>query len=684
MLQDLPTELYEAILSHVPESELPQTTLSLTRVFPYHGISTRALFRDVRLKDAEQVLQLYRRLRKQSADNQEEDPAPTWVRTFNLETWTADAEIVLNLVQLLPNLTRLVLWIGLLVLWIGPTNFMPEHLEEMFDLRRKSQGSRCLSCVGKLEYLSFRFRPYVRQASYYHFLKGAYFDSALEAISCWPSTNLPKLSIIQDPLTTESSTSAGSDVQVAPPSVSFSSGLPKLNHDFAQPLVFFRLDTTVPELLRSDAIRLSLTSFRIRLPARSLMRSLTHAPPPNPPSFGAPVTPGEAPTYRYSVPPRNSHLPPSPYLKLLDLSTSSVSEDAIALILVRYPALTHLIADDCGILKGELGHRDGGQEWAKLSKECALAGSLRAKNREKKVKQWIEEEKTAAMNKQDATGSRGREHSQAGEGESSAAGRRRPKKGRKGLATATISLKKNDAQNHNGANTISRPRADPALFIQKIRILPPTPTLQAFSTSLVVPAGSIPAEAADILSSTNDLWERGWAEGIKILTAIRNRLRASWRTGSVRVLRFATVEEMQSGVGSASSYESDSSRPQTPDGNGGSSRSPARSISSLSSHLSGKSEMNYGEEGLGGLVDVVDESEFDVNLIGTPAGNAPVLCLAGSSEVYNPVVVRAQASSLAGSVHAGRSRPGDNLRVVRPHAEGCPHELGKDTWLDSW
>jgi len=99
---DLPGELYDLILSHVPEDDLVKTILSVTRALPY--------------------------------------------------SWTADAEIVLNILSLLPNLTRL-------VLWVGPTNFTPEHLEELFDLRRQEAGSRCLKCVGRLKYLSVRFRP---------------------------------------------------------------------------------------------------------------------------------------------------------------------------------------------------------------------------------------------------------------------------------------------------------------------------------------------------------------------------------------------------------------------------------------------------------------------------------------------------------------------------------------------
>ncbi|THV06524.1 hypothetical protein K435DRAFT_960495 [Dendrothele bispora CBS 962.96] len=707
---DLPGELYDVILSHVPESDFRTTILSLTRVLPYSGISTRRLFRDVCLKRPEQVVQFYQRLRSKSSiitsgteksEEENVDLTPTWVQTFSLESWTADAEIILNIVQLLPNLTRL-------TLWIGPTNFTPEHLEEMFDLRRKEAGSRCVSCVGRLEYLSLRFRPYVQTASYYQFLKGAYFDSALESISCWPQTNLPRLSIIQDPLTDESSTSAGSEVKIAPPSTSFSSGLPKrtLESGFAQPIVFFRLDTTVPELLRSDSLRLSATSLRLRLPGRSLVKSLLSPPPPNPPSFGAPVVPGSTTHVpRKYYPPKNAYLPPAPFLNFLDVSSSAVPETAIPLILARYPYLTHFIADDCAILRGELATRDGGRDWAKLAKECSLAGSHKAKDREKKIKAWLEEEKVAYEERD--------KKRKAGEGDSQSSGgsraaekeKKKSRRGRKGLATATISLKKakNDATAGGNSETGGppRPRADPVLFSQKIRILPPLPALRSFSTSFVSSSSTDPDSSFDV-STIHDQWDRGWSEGIHTLVQIRNRLRTSWRNGTTRVLRFATQDEVRSGAALDSS--SRRQRPQTPEENSSSSRSPARSdiSSSLSTHPSQSDEdqtVFFAEEGLGGLIDVADEQEFDVDLVGSiTCANAPVLCLAGAletsdsrpgnSEGAEPGAGSANASgghpSQTSQSHRHHSRPGSNLRVVRPHTEGCVHEHGRKVWLDSW
>ncbi|KAK7465303.1 hypothetical protein VKT23_005282 [Stygiomarasmius scandens] len=664
---DLPGELYDLILSHVPEDDLVKTKLSVTRALPYSGILTRRLFQDVCLKRGEQVLKFYQRLRRSIVDDPEFDPASTWVESFTLESWTADAEIVLNILSLLPNLTRL-------VLWVGPTNFTPEHLEELFDLRRQEAGSRCLKCVGRLEYLSVRFRPYVQKASYYQFLKGAYFDSALEAISSWPSTSLPRLSIIQDPLTDESSTSEGSEVRTAPSSVtSFSSGLPKrtLETGFAQPIVFFRLDTTVPELLRSDSIRLTAASLRLRLPGRDLTKALLSPPPANPPSFGAPIKPGDLPK-RY-FPPKKAWLPPAPNLIFLDVSSSSVAEQNIPLILGRYPSLEYLIADDCGVLRGDLATRDGCRDWHKLAKECCMAGAKKAREREKKIKEWIEEERIAFERQK-------RELQIPEEDKPSNATERgktkSSRKGRKGLATSTISIKKNT--NRNTGPGPPKPRADPVLFAQKIRILPTAPSLCAFSTSLRLSPTITSSDSRTLLDTIHNQWERGWSEGVATSIQIRNRLRLSRRNGTIRLMRFATMEEIQDGK---AIQAVDFGRSQTPDSS--SSSSPARSTISISSDLDLDAQ-RFAEEGLGGLIDVVDEHELDVDVTGTsPWARAPVLCLAGASGPFDPSVKIMEGVEASTSRSIGNQKAGTNLRVIRAHTEDCVHERGKSIWVDS-
>lgn len=132
-LSSLPSELYTEILDHVPLEYLQSTTLSLSRCLP--RVPTYHLFTSVRLKRPEQPFQLYRRLHRSS------DDSASFVSNFSLESWTADADIVVNVIRLLPNLVSL-------NLYIGPSNFAPELLEDLFQ-----------QCIPTLKYLSLRFRP---------------------------------------------------------------------------------------------------------------------------------------------------------------------------------------------------------------------------------------------------------------------------------------------------------------------------------------------------------------------------------------------------------------------------------------------------------------------------------------------------------------------------------------------
>ena len=91
------------------------------------------LFTHIHLKQAEQVIQLYQRLRKAKDD-------AGWIEGFVLDTWTVDADSAVNLVHLLFRVKEMTLFIG--------PNFAPEHLEEMFEIPRLS-----------LQFLSLRFKP---------------------------------------------------------------------------------------------------------------------------------------------------------------------------------------------------------------------------------------------------------------------------------------------------------------------------------------------------------------------------------------------------------------------------------------------------------------------------------------------------------------------------------------------
>lgn len=138
MLQDLPGELYEVIVQHIEDDDVQQSLLALTRALPNAPIPQRRLFERIYIREPRQAVSLYQRLRKKGGQS---NPTGSWVQRLYVHDWTVDADVVLNIITLLPNLQSL-------SIWIGPSNFTPEHLEEMFE-----------DPIGDLRYLSLRFRP---------------------------------------------------------------------------------------------------------------------------------------------------------------------------------------------------------------------------------------------------------------------------------------------------------------------------------------------------------------------------------------------------------------------------------------------------------------------------------------------------------------------------------------------
>ena len=148
-MDNLPIELYGAILRQFAKDDRKAATLALTRAIPRSPVPREYLFETIRLHNATHLLLLYQHLRRMGGKDSHQ---AGWVREFILEAWTADAQIVVNLLELLPRIKVLILNIG--------TSFMPEHLEEMFQTPRLDLLS-----------LFLRFRPYVERATYYQFLK---------------------------------------------------------------------------------------------------------------------------------------------------------------------------------------------------------------------------------------------------------------------------------------------------------------------------------------------------------------------------------------------------------------------------------------------------------------------------------------------------------------------------------
>ncbi|TFK70428.1 hypothetical protein BDN72DRAFT_766477 [Pluteus cervinus] len=420
----LPPELYSAIFEHVPLSHIRLTILSLTRALPWALIPQERLFRDVSLGHSDQVVQFYRRLRNGV------DSAGRFVRSFAVKDWNIDAELIISIVPMLLNVEHF-------SLYIGPRNFTPEHLEELFK-----------DCITSLQHVSLRFRPYVKTATYLQFLKGAYFDSTLEALSRWSNTRLHSISIIQDPLDTDTG-----GVQA-----------------FAQPIVFFRFEPAFATL-SSCSLASNSRALRVRIPHRSVVRALSS---------------------------RNAF----PRLEFLDLSTCSVLEGELEMILVRLWKVKHIVLDGCRVLRSE-------GDWNAFGKRLALIGVTRAKEREKQLKEYLERESMAALQLPEETTN---------------IPIKKAKRGRRGLASATISLREPSTTSPARPNGIRRPQ------IPKIRILPQCPTTLSLAMSTF-----IPSRQAEVLKE----FEQGWFEGLVQMTANRSRLRQSFRNGVVRVVQFS-------------------------------------------------------------------------------------------------------------------------------------------------
>ncbi|CAK5262854.1 unnamed protein product [Mycena citricolor] len=459
----LPVELYASIAEQIPQDDR-QSLLALTRALPHHPISIKPLFERIVFTRAEQAVLFTLRLLKPDGAR-----VAGHVEEFRLEDqWTVDAEIVLNILSKLPRLRSLVLCIG--------TNFSPEHLRSVLERPRP-----------ELTNLSLIFRPYVQKATYQQFLSGSYFDPVLECLAQWPASNLPTLSIIQQPMDP--------------------SQAPKVS--FAQPIVFFRLDLHLANLARSAYLS-TLKSFRLRIPARPVAGPLT------------------------------THYRSLPSVELLDLSTCNVfGSDLTETIFPRLPRLAHLILDKTTLLRGDFHSED----WAVLGKGFALSGVRRMREREKKLRQARLE--TVAVEP--------------------AAVRRTARPGRKGVSTATISLRQSPPRETRVVGFRNTPEA---VATRKVRLLPPPPAVRSFATTL--PASVSASKHAEI----REHFEQGWIEGLSQIVQIRARLFQSYRLGST-IMRFDD-EDLE----------------------------------------------NDSEEGLSGLVEVTDwEDELDIK--------APVLCFAG-------------------------------------------------------
>ena len=354
---------------------------------------------------------------------------------------------------------------------------------------------------------------------------------------------------------------------------------------FAQPIVFHSL--AVLRLLSSSLLAQSVTHLRLRVPSRPVIAQL--------------ISQGSFPA-----------------LYALDLSTSTLMEADRTLpqLLSRLPSLRHLILDACGL------NREG---WRELGRSCALAGLPKARAREKALREWIEVNKSlfsTIPNGEDTLSELPQQNGQP---------TRKPRRGRRGLAQSTVSLRSHSPPPRTTpTHASSLTSATVAALLPsaaKIRILPPVPRLSTLSTTLY------PVPNALKRGDWAEEFESGWASGVDTIRAIWTRLRSSGRNGTVRVMRFDDALDVE--------------RPER------------RS-----------SEM---EEDLEGLVDVsLDGDEWDWD------GRPPLLCF-GEGKGNGGSVGHLNDSDSQGDISDEEHRELEDGQFDG-HVPGCGHSLVGRAW----
>lgn len=169
--------------------------------------------------------------------------------------------------------------------------------------------------------------------------------------------------------------------------------------------------------------------------------------------------------------------------------------------------------------------------WMSLGRSCALAGVVRAKEREKEIQAWME-----LRRREEAV-------DEAGNPEEAAAAERtvrvlatpRARRGRRGLAAATISLRERapTAASSSSTHTASSSTHDPTA--RRIRVVPSPPTLRTFSTAFAGPSNPSPQQRSD----WSNAFTKGFLDGCATLNKIWGRMQDS---SAVRVMRFTDAD----------------------------------------------------------------------------------------------------------------------------------------------
>ncbi len=141
-----PPEVWEHILSFVPNALLQPTVLALSRAFPRAGVSLALLFKHVHLLNILQVQRLTRRLGPRYDDSEE---LASLCETFNLKHWKTDPNLIVNLLCLMEDLKSIQIDIGG-TLWT-PENFddllKEDRFQKLVNLELRFNLCKFIYCI---------------------------------------------------------------------------------------------------------------------------------------------------------------------------------------------------------------------------------------------------------------------------------------------------------------------------------------------------------------------------------------------------------------------------------------------------------------------------------------------------------------------------------------------------------
>jgi hypothetical protein len=275
---------------------------------------------------------------------------------------------------------------------------------------------------------------------------------------------------------------------------------------FAQPIVFHLLDQPLSLLIHSESFASSLKYFRLRIPARPVVGPITRV-------------------YAANQVDDPDHGKIVPAIEVLDLSTCMVRENDIDSLLSRFSTLQHLILDDCvGLLRHAAGPAFGEEYvwWNSLGRRCAMFGLKKARDKEKELKALLDtlrqqQQRQQANNDISANIDQRREP-------------RKSRQGRRGLATARITIRGANALSEAGSST-QLPLGlsiAPNIAPPKVNVLPPTPILKSLSLHAELKGIQLTGPQPDRSKIINE-FEQGWYDGLRAVWDRRHRMGKSFK-----------------------------------------------------------------------------------------------------------------------------------------------------------